>query len=211
MSIFDAKSKSLVEGQLELTPLEKEISEKLAKSPFLEELDRFLEEKAAAEPWLVTCQGYDDSLRRTVRVHEDLLAIDWIETVIDEYPRGAVGQLDHPETVTHYIGEIGWEGYDTRIENSSLEGTVGIVVLGRPGAEGDDLSCDLLADLEDPELAAFVPNRETEGYVEGQHQLELTREELSLLAGAKAAWQMKQARLSPASTTRWDELASAKA
>lgn len=80
MSIFDAKSKSLVEGQLELSPLEKEISEKLAKSPFLEELDRFLEEKAAAEPWLVTCQGYDDSLRRTVRVHEDLLAIDWIET-----------------------------------------------------------------------------------------------------------------------------------
>ncbi len=113
-------------------------------------------------------------------------AIDWIETVIDEYPRGAVGQLDHPETVTHYIGEIGWEDYPESVV-SSLEGTVGIVVLGRPGAEGDDLSCDLLADLEDPELAAFVPNRETEGYVEGQHQLELTREELSLLAGAKAA------------------------
>ncbi len=32
-----------------------------------------------------------------------------------------------------------------------------------------------------------------------------------LPAGAKAAWQMKQERLSPASTTRWDELAKAKA
>ncbi|MBR5051212.1 MAG: DUF4113 domain-containing protein, partial [Desulfovibrio sp.] len=32
-----------------------------------------------------------------------------------------------------------------------------------------------------------------------------------LPAGAKAAWQMKQARLSPSSTTRWEELATARA
>ena len=110
----------------------------------------------------------------------------WISSVVDSYPRGAVGQLDRPNTVSHYIGEIPWEDYPGDVV-ASLAGTVGIVVLGRPGAEGDDLSFDLLADLDDPEVEAFTPNRETEGYAPGQHQLELSREELSLLAGAKAA------------------------
>ena len=113
-------------------------------------------------------------------------AIDWISGVLDQYPRGAVGMLDRPNTVSHYIGEIPWEDYPEDVR-ASAAGTVGVVVLGRPGAEGDDLSFDLLADLEDPEVEAFVPNRETEGYVPGQHQLELTREEFSLIAGAKAA------------------------
>ncbi len=111
---------------------------------------------------------------------------EWISTVLDSYPRGAVGQLDRPSTVTHYIGEIPWEDYPEDVR-SGVEGTVGIVVLGRPGAEGDDLSIDLLGDLADPEVETFTPNRETEGYIEGQHQLELTREELSLIAGAKAS------------------------
>ena len=114
------------------------------------------------------------------------VALDWIAGAFEDYPRGQVGQLDRPDTVTHYIGEIPWQDYPADVV-ASLAGTVGIVVLGRPGAEGDDLSVDLLADLADEEVAAFVPNRETEGYVEGQHQLELTREELSLIAGAKAA------------------------
>ena len=111
---------------------------------------------------------------------------EWISTVLDSYPRGAVGQLDRPSTVTHYIGEIPWEDYPEDVR-SGVEGTVGIVVLGRPGAEGDDLSIDLLGDLADPEVETFTPNRETEGYIEGQHQLEHTREELSLIAGAKAS------------------------
>ena len=114
------------------------------------------------------------------------LACDWIASTVPDYPRGAVGQLDRPSTVSHYIGEIPWDAYPADVVGS-LAGTVGIVVLGRPGAEGDDLSFNLLADLEDPEVEAFVPNRETEGYVPGQHQLELTREELSLIEGAKAA------------------------
>ena len=111
---------------------------------------------------------------------------DWISSVFENYPRGAVGQLDRPNTVSHYIGEIPWDDYPADVVES-LAGTVGVVVLGRPGAEGDDLSFDLLADLENPEVEAFTPNRETEGYVADQHQLELTREEFSLIEGAKAA------------------------
>jgi len=131
------------------------------------------------------CTSLRDGLVQSGLAVNDV-AYDWIASVAQDYPRGSVGQLDRPETVSHYIGEIPWADYPAEVIDS-LAGSIGIVVLGRPGAEGDDLSRDLLADLDDPELAAFTPNRETENYVPGQHQLELSREELELIAGAKAS------------------------
>ena len=131
------------------------------------------------------CVSLAEGLRQA-GLEVNAAAADWIMTALDSYPRGAVGQLDRPNTVSHYIGEIPWEDYPASVLET-LAGTVGVVVLGRPGAEGDDLSFNLIDDLENPQVEAFTPNRETEGYAAGQHQLELSREELSLVEGAKAA------------------------
>ena len=56
----------------------------------------------------------------------------------------------------------------------------------RPGKrEGYDLSLDLNASLEDERFSSFIPNEETANYAEGQHSLQLTTEELGLVAGAR--------------------------
>ena len=113
-------------------------------------------------------------------------AYDWLASVAQDYPRATVGSLDHPETVTHYLGEVPWSAYPDDVR-ASLAGTVGVVVISRPSGEGADLSQDLLADLADDEKAAFTPNGETANYVAGQHQLELCREEIELLAAVRSA------------------------
>ena len=108
----------------------------------------------------------------------------WIKNNYENYPRAEVGQLDQPSTVSSYIGEIPWEDYPEDVQDS-IDDTICIVVLGRTSGEGDDLSTNLLYDLNSGESDTFVPNAETENYVKGQHQLELTAEEFSLLAGVR--------------------------
>ena len=108
----------------------------------------------------------------------------WIKSVYEDYPRGAVGQLDRPNTVSSYIGEIPWSDYPDDVRDS-IDDTICVVVLGRTSGEGDDLSTNLLVDLNSGESDTFVPNAETENYVQGQHQLELTKEEYELLAGVR--------------------------
>ena len=112
------------------------------------------------------------------------IATRWIKRTYEDYPRGAVGRLDQPSTVSSYIGEIPWDEYPEDVRES-LDDTICVVVLGRTSGEGDDLSTNLLYDLHSGESDTFVANAETENYVQGQHQLELTVEELSLLAGVK--------------------------
>ena len=114
------------------------------------------------------------------------LAFDWLCEQAPNYPRAVVGALDKPETVSHYLGEIPWSAYPSAVAQS-LAGTVGVVVIGRPSGEGADLSQDLLQSLESGVSDVFVPNAETANYTPGQHQLELCREELELLAAVKAA------------------------
>ena len=111
-------------------------------------------------------------------------AYNWINRNYADYPRGAVGHLDQPSTVSSYIGEIPWDAYPDNVRDS-IDDTICVVVLGRTSGEGDDLSTNLLYDLHSGESDTFVPNDETENYVQGQHQLELSVEELSLLAGVK--------------------------
>ena len=108
----------------------------------------------------------------------------WTMQNYENYPRGAVGQLDQPSTVSSYIGEIPWEQYPEDVQDS-LDDTICVVVLGRPSGEGDDLSTNLLSDLNSGESDTFVPNAETERYVTGQHQLELSAEEYDLLAAVR--------------------------
>ena len=114
------------------------------------------------------------------------LAFDWLCEQAPNYPRAVVGALDKPETVSHYLGEIPWSAYPSAVVQS-LAGTVGVVVIGRPSGEGADLSQNLLQSLESGASDVFVPNAETANYAPGQHQLELCREELELLAAVKAA------------------------
>lgn len=112
-------------------------------------------------------------------------AYSWIAENYSSYPKADI-TMDNPNTATYYIGEIPWADYSAEAQGS-IAGTTALVVIGRGGGEGGDLSTDLLGTLGDGKHANFTANNETAGYVEGQHQLELTVEERDLIAAAKAA------------------------
>ena len=109
MSIFGGKTTTIAEENLNLNPIEEEIEAKLAKSGFLAELDAFLDEQAAAEPWLTECQGYYDSLTRVVRIHEDLFAIGWQQIVKRTFTSGTrVDDYDMDKSVSLHFTECGY-------------------------------------------------------------------------------------------------------
>ncbi len=109
MGIFTGKAGANAEENLNLSPIEEEIEAKLAKSGFLAELDRFLDEQAAAEPWLTECQGYYDSLLRVVKIHEDLLAIGWKQVVKRTFTSGSrVDDNDMDKDVRLHFTEYGY-------------------------------------------------------------------------------------------------------
>ena len=112
-------------------------------------------------------------------------AFSWIAENYASYPKADI-TMDNPATATYYIGEIPWSAYSAEAQ-ASIAGTTALVVIGRGGGEGGDLSPDLLGALNDGGHAAFTANDETATYVEGQHQLELCQSERELIAAAKAA------------------------
>ena len=82
---------------------------------------------------------------------------DFIEENYEDYEAAYIGLMG---TSNYYIGEIPWEDYSTEAQES-IAGTVGVVVLGRAGGEGDDLSNNLIEDLDldtdtDDSTAAYV-------------------------------------------------------
>lgn len=93
---------------------------------------------------------------------------------------GAERVYDHPKGVitmdkgnsTYYIGEMPVEGYDGTVSSFSSYGDAAIVVIGRVGGEGGDLTQD---------MRGYDDN-----YVSGQHQLELNQDEKDAIALAKA-------------------------
>ncbi len=111
-------------------------------------------------------------------------AFNWISENYSNYPKAEI-TMDSPSTASYYIGEIPWDAYSSDAQ-SSIAGTTAVVVIGRGGGEGGDLSRNLLEDLNSGVSSAFTANDETANYVEGQHELELTVEEKSLIAAAKA-------------------------
>ncbi|MBR0081861.1 MAG: glycoside hydrolase family 3 C-terminal domain-containing protein [Clostridia bacterium] len=111
-------------------------------------------------------------------------AYNWIDGNYANYPKANI-VMDSPQTSAYYIGEIPFADYSADAQ-ASLKGTTAVVVLGRGGGEGGDLSRDLLGTLNSGISENFTPNAETANYVEGQHQLELNKEELDLIAAAKA-------------------------
>lgn len=110
---------------------------------------------------------------------------DWIKQNYPNYAKADI-TMDDPGTASYYIGEIPWSDYSPEAR-AAIGGTTGIVVIGRGGGEGGDLSTNLLADLNSGTSTNFVANSETANYVEGQHELELTKEEKDLIKAAKAS------------------------
>ena len=111
-------------------------------------------------------------------------AYQFIAGAYSNYPKAEI-TMDNPSTASYYIGEIPWSAYSSDAQ-ASISGTTAVVVIGRGGGEGGDLSRDLLGDLNSGVSQKFTANDETANYVEGQHELELTVEEKSVLAAAKA-------------------------
>ena len=112
-------------------------------------------------------------------------AFNWISENYENYAKANI-TMDNPATATYYIGEIPWADYSAEAQ-TSIAGTTALVVIGRGGGEGGDLSTDLLGTLNDGNHSEFVANAETANYAEGQHELELTAEERDLISAAKAA------------------------
>ncbi len=111
-------------------------------------------------------------------------AYNWINANYANYPKANI-VMDSPQTSAYYIGEIPFTDYSADAQ-SSIKDTTAVVVIGRGGGEGGDLSRDLLGTLNSGISENFTANAETANYVAGQHQLELNKEELDLIAAAKA-------------------------
>ena len=89
---------------------------------------------------------------------------------IYDHPKANIA-MDKPEQSSYYIGEMPVEHYDSAISSFSSYAEAAVVVIGRGGGEGGDLTQD---------MKGWDDN-----YVEGQHQLELNQDEKDMLELAK--------------------------
>ncbi|MFV0428537.1 MAG: glycoside hydrolase family 3 C-terminal domain-containing protein [Arachnia sp.] len=96
------------------------------------------------------------------------------QTIADyaaETRRGYI-EMDNPTDSTYTIGELPVADYEAQSASFADFSDAAIVVIGRPGGEGGDLTRDMAGEGEPAE--------------EGQHQLELDADERDLLELAKA-------------------------
>lgn len=124
---------------------------------------------------------YDGIVNAGLAVNDTVY--NWIAENYANYPKANI-TMDNPSTASYYIGEIPWSAYSDEAK-SSIAGTTAVVVIGRGGGEGGDLSRDLLADVNSGVSENFTANDETANYAEGQHELELSVEERDLITAAK--------------------------
>ena len=148
-----------------------------------------------------TCQNFYKGISDAGFTINDT-AYKWIEANYANYPKANI-VMDSPQTSAYYLGEIPFADYAADAQ-ASLQGTTAVVVIGRGGGEGGDLSRDLLGTLNSKMSENFTPNKETENYVEGQHQLELCKEELDLIAAAKKNCEKVIVVLNVSTTSRRD-------
>ena len=124
---------------------------------------------------------YDGIVNAGLAVNDT--AYNWIAENYANYPKANI-TMDNPSTASYYIGEIPWSAYSDEAKNS-IAGTTAVVVIGRGGGEGGDLSRDLVSDVNSGVSENFTANDETANYAEGQHELELSVEERDLITAAK--------------------------
>ncbi|MCF2707027.1 glycoside hydrolase family 3 protein [Arcanobacterium haemolyticum] len=94
---------------------------------------------------------------------------DAIDAYASDNPRGHI-EMDKPDKSTYNIGEMPIDQYQAQAGTIADYNDAALVFIGRPGGEGGDLTQD---------MSASDPN-----YTEGQHQLELNKDELDLLSFA---------------------------
>lgn len=95
----------------------------------------------------------------------------------------AANTMDKLASMTYYIGEFPMSYYTSSITGSYANyHDAAIVVLGRQGGEGMDFSTDLKGSISSGETGMSSSVAETANYEDGQHQLELSREEKELLS-----------------------------
>ncbi|WP_245566828.1 glycoside hydrolase family 3 C-terminal domain-containing protein [Jonesia quinghaiensis] len=89
-----------------------------------------------------------------------------ISAFAGENPRGHI-EMDLPDQSSYNIGELPVGNYEEQAGTFSDYNDAALIYLGRPGGEGGDLATDL-KDWDD-------------NYTQGQHQLELNKDELDLI------------------------------
>lgn len=95
----------------------------------------------------------------------------------------ASNTMDKLYSMTYYIGEFPQSYYTADITGSYANyHDAAIVVLGRQGGEGMDFSTDLKGSIASSATGMDGTVAETQNYADGQHQLELSKEERDLLA-----------------------------
>jgi beta-glucosidase len=96
--------------------------------------------------------------------------------------RHAAIQMDAPETSTYHIAEVALSEYSSQVRQSYADyHDAAIVILGRGGGEGGDLSQNIQSDMGH----YSAPVQEALSRLNlrpGQHQLELSQNEIDLLA-----------------------------
>ncbi|MBQ6462789.1 MAG: glycoside hydrolase family 3 C-terminal domain-containing protein [Pseudobutyrivibrio sp.] len=91
--------------------------------------------------------------------------------------------MDKLSALTYYIGEFPMSYYDSSITASySKYNDAAIVVIGRQGGEGMDFSTNLKESISSGETAMSADVAETKNYEDGQHQLELSKEEKDMIS-----------------------------
>jgi beta-glucosidase len=96
--------------------------------------------------------------------------------------RHAAIQMDSPETSTYHIAEVALSEYTQQVQQSYADyHDAAIIIFGRGGGEGGDLSRDIQVDMSHYSAAA-QSTLERLGIRPGQHQLELSQNEIDLLA-----------------------------
>lgn len=97
-----------------------------------------------------------------------------IEAFAADNPRGFI-EMDKPDVSTYNIGEMPVADYEAQAATFAQFGDAAVVVIGRPGGEGGDLTQD---------MTAWDANAQP-----GQHQLELNKDERDLIALAESNFQ----------------------
>lgn len=91
---------------------------------------------------------------------------DAISAFAADNPRGYI-EMDKPDVSTYTIGEMPVDQYAAQQSTFAEYGDAALVFVGRPGGEGGDLTKDM--------------NGWDDNYEEGQHQLELNKDERDLI------------------------------
>lgn len=112
-------------------------------------------------------------------------AYNFFNSNYSSYPRASI-VMDNYNASNYLIGEIPTSKYSFDVKSSNAA----IVFISRGGGEGGDLSTNLKRDAQTNAATTLINDNanaaaEVANYVDGQHQLEMSKEERDMVAFAK--------------------------